>query len=136
MRLSRSLKLVKRRLPALALGLGAVTLIATPAAAVPGSGDTAAGKPANPTASTSSADLLPGNTVMRDPAAGKTVAGDAVRAAGWTAVPGTAQARSAPATATYGGDLHVFVQGPGGQVRANLRQREHRLLVRLGHRPR
>ena len=35
MRLSRSLKLVKRRLPALALGLGAVTLIATPAAAVP-----------------------------------------------------------------------------------------------------
>ena len=54
MRLTRSMTPVRRRLPALALGLGAVTLVATPAAAVP-----AGGHPAGPATGVASATVRP-----------------------------------------------------------------------------
>ncbi|MGV9981275.1 hypothetical protein ACWDUH_26720, partial [Micromonospora wenchangensis] len=54
MRLTLSMTPVRRRLPAFALGLGAVTLLATPAAAVP-----AGGHPAGPATGVASATARP-----------------------------------------------------------------------------
>ncbi|MFG1955278.1 hypothetical protein, partial [Micromonospora sp. NPDC048830] len=38
---------------------------------------------------------------------------------GWTTIPGTAKAHSAPAATVYGGNLHLFARGDGALVRTN-----------------